>query len=229
MFDKKTIAVIFSLAIPFLPSKVLAQDTPRQDYTGFAIENEEGVFQEVKTLVLDNTKECLDKASGKEIAFISDRIPAAEDRRVIITNVTKDENGNYLFGDVDALPYTDRQYERDAISEDINIAIGLEHVDNKLVAAEGKNQFQYEIVDPIEQGDRLETVVDNGQFSVMVQTPIFTSYSDTCESIEKQEEQEQEEIDREVDRQLEQQQRELDRQRSEELQQQIREDLQNKF
>ena len=186
---KKTVITTLSLAISFLPLKVLAQDiSTQQSYVGFAVEDNDGIFQEVEKLTLNDTRECINKVSGKKIAFISDRTPAAEDRRVIITNVTKDKNNNYVFGDTNSLPYTDREYEQDSISEDIKVAIGLEHVDDKLAVTTGQNQFKYEIVDLVERdGREWETVVENGQFSITVEIPVFNFYSVTCESLEREE------------------------------------------
>ena len=99
MLNRKIIIATFSLAVPFLPLRVLSQDTlfqnwrentARSGYVGFAVEDEIGFFQEVAKLDLDRTKECFSQAVEKETAFISDSTPTTEDRRVIITNITKD-------------------------------------------------------------------------------------------------------------------------------------------
>ena len=148
-------------------SQVLAQNST-QNYAGFAAEDEDKYFQPINRLNIFETVytgECpgIELASQK-IAFISDNTPTAPNRRVIITNVTNKEKS------LDSLPYTDREYDQDQVSEDIKTTLGYEHKNKRFVVSEGQNKFKYEIVQIEEENDReFEKVIETGYFLATVE------------------------------------------------------------
>ena len=107
------------------------------------------------------------KLESEKVVFFSKNTPTAEDRRVIVRNVTGSENNEV---NLDLQPYTDREYQEEESSEKIKISLGEKHDGGKLIVFEGNNQFTYEIVDVEEQGDEeLETIIEEGSFSADVE------------------------------------------------------------
>ena len=96
------------------------------------------------------------KLESQEAMFFSNTTTTAPDRRVLITNVTRGLNR-------DPLPYTDREYEEEQISEKTKVTLGSKHDDGNFIVLAGKNQFKYEIVQ-IEEDDDFETVLEEGSF-----------------------------------------------------------------
>ena len=180
MFKIRIATVVLGMSVSSFSPYVLAQnsaseslvtDTSQTSYAGFAVE-EDKYFQAAQGLVLEATKDCIEKAPGKKVVFISDKTPTADNRRVIITNITGNENNYRVFGNDNTAPHTDKEYEQDQISEDITVAIGSQHIDRKLALIEGENKLKYEIVEIQEiDGQEFETVLETGHFLVTVQTP----------------------------------------------------------
>ncbi len=180
---KQIVSVIFGCVISLQPSSALGENDlannlsengSQENYTGFMVEDDDGYFQPIEKITLENTKNCPDIAPGKKVTFVSDSMATADNRRVIITNNTQNENNNSIFGNNNTAPFTDREYTRDFISEDIKIAIGSQHIDKKFIVSEGQNLFGYEIIDVEEKnGQEIETIVETGQFSLIVETPKF--------------------------------------------------------
>ena len=105
------------------------------------------------------TGECPGRSLQSQNAmFFSNTTTTAPDRRVVITNVTRGLKR-------DPLPYADREYDEGQVSEETEITFGSEHDRRNFVVLAGENQFQYEIVQPEENGD-LETVLEQGSFKV---------------------------------------------------------------
>lgn len=80
--------------------------------------------------------------------FVSETMPPAPGRRVIIRNVSEGMNS-------DPYPFTDREYERGKASENFKFGISDRHRSQSLSVWQGKNQFEYEIREKnqaIEQG-----------------------------------------------------------------------------
>ena len=240
VFKSKFFTATIGLAISFFPLSALTQDTLAQDslpndssknYVGFAVEDDDGNFQIVSKLNLENTQNCPDKAPKQEVAFISDNIPTAGERRVIITNVTKNDVGSSVFKNAQEIPYTDREYEQDRISEDIEIAIGAEHIDEKFVVSLGTNLLQYEIVEIREENGEIEEVLETGEFSVNIETtnssdglfgspdssselPNFSSY---CSFVEAEEKYQQEQMQQQLQQDLNDRLRESEQERHREM------------
>ena len=99
------------------------------------------------------------KLESQEAMFFSNTTSTAPDRRVLITNVTRGL-------DRDPLPFTDREYEKEQISEKTKVTFGSKHDQRNFVVLPGKNQFKYEIVQ-IEEDDDFETVLEEGSFNAI--------------------------------------------------------------
>lgn len=99
--------------------------------------------------------------------FRSSKTPPAERRRVLIRNITTGMAG-------DPSPYTDREYQRDRLSEATTTEFGTTHSGKRLRVMYGVNTFSYEIREsdiPVESGtftstfDRLQQqAVRNAQW-----------------------------------------------------------------
>ena len=131
------------------------------------MEDEDKYFQptnRLKVVETIYTGECSGtEIKGQKVVFISDNLPTAPDRRVIITNITNAEKN------LASQPFTDREYEQDLLSEDIEISLGYEHDNGKFIVSEGENQFEYEIVQIEREGEQeYETVLDTGSFNATV-------------------------------------------------------------
>ena len=242
MFKNKFLTATIGLAISFFPLSALTQDTLAQNslpndssknYVGFAVEDDDGNFQIVSKLNLANTQNCPDKApKQQEVAFISDNTPTAGDRRVIITNITKNVVGSSVFDNAGEIPYTDRQYEQDRISEDIEVAIGAEHIDEKFVVSPGTNLLQYEIVEIREEnGQEIEEVLETGKFSIDIETtnssaglfgypdstPVSPNFSSYCSIVEAQEKHRLEQIEHQLQQDFNDREWERQREREREI------------
>ena len=90
--------------------------------------------------------------------FTSTNTSTAPGRRVIVRNVSL---GIYN----DPLPYTDREYDSDRVSEITKISIGVKHRGRYFVVLEGLNTFEYEI----KEGER---VMERGSFTAMVKESV---------------------------------------------------------
>ena len=101
------------------------------------------------------------KVENQKAMFFSNTTTTASDRRVIITNITRGL-------DRDPLPYTDREYQREQVSEETKVTLGVEHDKKNLVVLLGENQFKYEIVQ-VEEDKDFETVLEEGTFSASVE------------------------------------------------------------
>ena len=96
------------------------------------------------------------RLSSQEAMFFSNTTTTAPDRRVIVTNITRGLKR-------DPLPFTDREYQQNQVSEETKITLGSEHEKRYFVVLAGENQFQYEIVQ--QEPEDLETVLESGTFS----------------------------------------------------------------
>lgn len=144
-------ALISSIAFMFslLASRALAQSSNVR--TGLAFE---GINQlnRINLTTFQYTGECPGTTDPVvEAWFTSATTPPAEDRRVVIRNVTTGT-------DPDDQPYTDREYDEGTFSESFNIEFGAEHSRRRFRVLRGDNQFQYEI-----EEDR--NVIESGSFT----------------------------------------------------------------
>ena len=180
MFKIKIAIAIFGLTVSCVPSIALSQavesqntleDGSQENYVGFMVEDD-GYLLPIEKVILESTKYCPDKAPKQEVTFVSDSMPTASNRRVIITNVTQNENNNSIFGNNNTAPFTNREYDRDFISENIDLAIGSQHIDRKFIVSEGQNLLEYKIVEvKNENGRDPEKVLETGKFYLTVGKP----------------------------------------------------------
>ena len=185
---RKIILAVASIATVSFPMTAISQDTQTQDvskksteggYTGFAIEDEDKVFQPVDKLTFTQCFYSPNRNSHK-VVFLSDNIPSAKDRRVIITNVTDGEEN------IDSLSYSDLEYEEERISEELELQVETENDDRKLAVTVGQNRFKYEIVDVQEEnGQELEVIRNTGYFSTTINKPPTYSFCENTIKIKK--------------------------------------------
>ena len=171
---KNTTTAILTIALIFMPQKMAwTQDTTAESENnagkaGFILPGNyfETVPESISLIETTYTGECPGtKVESKEVVFFSENTPTAEDRRVLIRNVTAGEAESEL------QPFTDRKYEDEAqISEEIKISLGNRHDDKRFVMTDGENKLKYEVVQIEEEnGEEFEVVLETGYFTTQIE------------------------------------------------------------